>query len=97
MENTTGLGERVAASHLSIPEYREVVLHLKELVEDDANGLRWGFRSSVWDEGRMTSVAVLNREGAIHHLVIFTAFSFPFSRYISLRVRFPSLFADAEN
>lgn len=63
--NATQLGDLVAASFLSIPELREIVLALRDVVEDLQNGLAWGFHSTEWENGRSTSVCVMRaRDGA---------------------------------
>lgn len=65
VSDATELGQLVAASYLSIPEYREVILALRDAVEDPQNGLSWGFHSAEWDNGRSTSVCILRaKDGA---------------------------------
>ncbi len=57
--DTALLGSRIAESHLSVPETRELVLALQKTVEDEKNGFQWGFHSKSFEDGRSTTVALM--------------------------------------
>eukprot|EP01006_Ploeotia_vitrea_P064384 TRINITY_DN87703_c0_g1_i1.p1 TRINITY_DN87703_c0_g1~~TRINITY_DN87703_c0_g1_i1.p1 ORF type:complete len:433 (+),score=60.04 TRINITY_DN87703_c0_g1_i1:1-1299(+) len=49
--DTTTLGDLVADSLLSVPEIRELILHLQPLVENVGAALSWGFSTCFWEKG----------------------------------------------
>ena len=67
--DTAALGRRIAESHLSVPETRELVLALQKMVEDESNGYEWGFASETFEEGRSTTVGLMRDSG---HVISFS-------------------------
>lgn len=52
------LGLHLQKSHLTIPEFRELIHSLHPIVAEKSNNLWWTFRSSVWTTGRNSVVGI---------------------------------------
>lgn len=58
--DTNELGKKVEESYMTIPEIRELILSLQEVVENPEHGLSWGIYSLMWNTGRETIVYAIS-------------------------------------
>jgi hypothetical protein len=52
------LGLNLQKSHLTIPEFRELIHALNPIISDKSNNLWWTFRSAIWGAGRNSVVGI---------------------------------------